>query len=99
MNCEHHQTLLTCLDKVVISDTDDIDELGDKIDAACPSASSKDKLLEDEDSDDEKRGWRSEKNQKRRSSGERRSSTRAARTVDPSSGRLRAPRGPRRRSR
>lgn len=42
---------------VLLSDTEDIDELGDKIDAACPSKAE----LEDDESDDEKRGWRSEK--------------------------------------
>ena len=50
------------IDEIVISDTDDIDELGDKIDAAYPGQENKKKLDDDDDeSDEEKRGWRSEK--------------------------------------
>ena len=47
------------IDEIVISDTDDIDELGDKIDAAYPGNNTN--VDEDEESDEEKRGWRSEK--------------------------------------
>lgn len=53
-------------DLIQVSDTDDIDELGDKIDAACPAN------IDDEDSDDEKRGWRSEKNTKNLESSDKR---------------------------
>ena len=50
------------IDEIVISDTGDIDELGDKIDAAYPGQENKKKLDDDDDeSDEEKRGWRSEK--------------------------------------
>ena len=48
------------IDEIVISDTDDIDALGDKIDAAYPGSKNTD-TIDDEDSDEEKRGWRSEK--------------------------------------
>ena len=47
------------IDEIVISDTDDIDEFGDKIDAAYPGT--KTGMEEDDESDEEKRGWRSEK--------------------------------------
>merc|ERR1712083_745238 len=40
-----------------LSETEDIDDLGDKIDAACPSKAD----IDEEESDEEKRGWRSEK--------------------------------------
>ena len=49
------------IDEIVISDTDDIDELGDKIDAAYPGSKNTDQNMDDDESDEEKRGWRSEK--------------------------------------
>ena len=57
------------IDEVVISDTEDLDELGDKIDAVCRS-----KEAEDDSDEEGKRGWRSEKNKS--SSGLSGSSTR-----------------------
>ena len=57
------------IDEVVISDTEDLDELGDKIDAVCRS-----KEAEDDSDEEGKRGWRSEKNKS--SSGLSSSSTR-----------------------
>ena len=74
------------IDEVIISDTDDIDELGDKIDAAYPG--SKDKVIDDEESDDEKRGWRSEKtksNSNPNKKSPRRSSPRRRRVSPPRS--------------
>ena len=65
---------LEVIDEVIISDTDDIDMLGDKIDAAYPGKKSK--VLDDDESDEEKRGWRSEKTKsgdKGKSPGSRRS--------------------------
>ena len=74
------------IDEIVISDTDDIDELGDKIDAAYPG--SKTGMEEDEESDEEKRGWRSEKSKTVRS-GEPTSGTR--RRTPPARRRRRSP--------
>ena len=50
---------LEVIDEVIISDTEDIDKLGDKIDAAYPGKQTN--PMDDDESDEEKRCWRSEK--------------------------------------
>ena len=88
------------IDEVIISDTDDIDELGDKIDAAYPGKS-KD-IPDDEESDEEKRGWRSEKKQPDKSVSSGSKSKSSVRTRSPPRRRRISPprsRVPRRRSR
>ena len=80
---------LEVIDEVIISDTDDIDMLGDKIDAAFPGQKSK--ALDDDESDEEKRGWRSEKSRDRdkdKSSGQRKPSPRRSRISGPRRSRL-----------
>lgn len=75
---------LEVIDEVIISDTDDIDMLGDKIDAAFPGQKSK--ALDDDESDEERRCWRSEKSRDRdkdKSSGLRKTSPRKSRISGP----------------
>ena len=85
------------IDEVIISDTDDIDMLGDRIDAAYPGQKSKEALeLGDDESDEEKRCWRSEKSQ---SSGEKTKRSPIRRKVSPRRRRISGPPASKRRSR
>ena len=84
------------IDEVIISDTDDIDMLGDKIDAAYPGHKSKEALKDDDESDEEKRCWRSEKSQ---SSGDKTKRSPIRRKVSPRRRRISGPPASKRRSR
>ena len=81
---------------MIISDTDDIDMLGDKIDAAYPGQKAKEVLDDDEDSDEEKRCWRSEKS---KSSGDKAKKAPVRRKVSPRRRKISGPPASKRRSR
>ena len=99
--CDDGENNVT-IDEIVISDTDDIDELGDKIDAAYPGTKNTDHTIDEDESDEEKRGWRSEKPKAADGDSATRSRRRSPparrRRVSPPGGRSSRPRRPRSRS-